>query len=140
MLPLSIQQISTLGLAAPRRRTGKPSTRSHPSTHGIKSSLTGAGKNERERKAGFQFSRWDESGSVTHLPSRACWEVSEWNLIARHRELSLGCRRRQSPICSLRTSNSINGAFEPPLRGVFFPYFLNSFLSQAVGASFLVLQ
>lgn len=62
---------------SPQPDRDKPSTCSQPRTRGIKSSLTGAGKNEQERKAEFQFSRWDESGSVTHMSARACWEVEQ---------------------------------------------------------------
>lgn len=81
---------------------GSPAPASNTCTHIIKLSLTGVGKNEFKRKAVSQLSRWYESGSVTHLPARACWGVSEWNLIARHcalpaRELSLGLPASAKP-------------------------------------------
>lgn len=86
---------------------GSPAPASDRRMHITKMSLSGVGKSESKIKTVSQLSRWYESGSVTHLPARACWGVSEWNLIARQprspraQAVTRAAGGGEAPICSL---------------------------------------
>lgn len=117
----------------------------------IKLSSSGVGAKKKtalNRKAVSHFSRWEESGSVTHLPARACWGVSERNLITRRRvlpELSLGPPAAPEPHLFPPRTEAV-GAGAMPARAArahrseaSLPFFFFSWLSphrRAVRASF----
>lgn len=78
MLFANLPAAGTFVPATPRMSPTKKGSKIHQVP--FSSVLKPAGK--PPPAGGSRFSRWHERGSVTHLPARACWGVSERDLIA----------------------------------------------------------